>query len=196
MKGNKKGFTLIELLVVVLIIGILVAIALPKYQMAADKAEFARQQAVVRSLRTAYDDYLLVNNQSTPNFNNLSLSLPEGFSISDNRADYTYTCMSNNNMHCCITKRTSAVEASIYCMKKDYTFGYLEEILTKEGEYSTRRECFANCSLTSCGNGANKYRPYKLCQAVTSNSPDKGTTLFTPDKTRGLGLYSYFHFPM
>lgn len=38
---NKKGFTLLELLVVVLVIGILAGIALPQYQKAKIKADFA-----------------------------------------------------------------------------------------------------------------------------------------------------------
>lgn len=191
-----KGFTLLELLVVVLIIGILASIALPKYQLAVDKAEFAKQQTVVHSLKAAYENYLLTNNTTTSNFNNLSISLGEGFSTSDVRASYTYTCKSNADMHCCITKQTEAVEASVYCMKKDYSFGYLEEILTKEGKYSTRKECFANCSISSCGVDGQKSRQYKLCKAVSSQTPDKGTTLFTPDNTRYLGLYSFFHFPI
>lgn len=54
---NKKGFTLIELLIVVVIIGILAAIAIPKFAATKDKAKLASVKTDVRNLMTAQEAY-------------------------------------------------------------------------------------------------------------------------------------------
>jgi len=54
---NRKGFTLIELLIVVVIIGILAAIAIPKFANTKEKAYFATMKGDLRNLVTAQEGY-------------------------------------------------------------------------------------------------------------------------------------------
>ena len=54
---NRKGFTLIELLIVVVIIGILAAIAIPKFAATKDKAKLASIQTDLRNIITAQEAY-------------------------------------------------------------------------------------------------------------------------------------------
>jgi type IV pilus assembly protein PilA len=57
MSRNKKGFTLIELLIVVVIIGILAAIAIPKFANTKDKAYVAAMKSDLRNLATYEEQY-------------------------------------------------------------------------------------------------------------------------------------------
>ena len=57
--NNKKAFTLIELLVVVLIIGILAAVAVPKYQLAVAKSRLAAAIPTVKSMKQAAEAYYI-----------------------------------------------------------------------------------------------------------------------------------------
>lgn len=54
---DRKGFTLIELLIVVVIIGILAAIAIPKFANTKEKAYVAAMKSDLRNLVTAEESY-------------------------------------------------------------------------------------------------------------------------------------------
>ena len=58
---NRKGFTLIELLIVVVIIGILAAIAIPKFANTKEKAVLAGMKSDLRNLVTAQEAYFSDN---------------------------------------------------------------------------------------------------------------------------------------
>ena len=64
MKNSKKGFTLIELLIVVVIIGILAAIAIPKFANTKEKAYLATMKTDLRNLATAQEGYASDNGGS------------------------------------------------------------------------------------------------------------------------------------
>ena len=57
MKNNKKGFTLIELMIVVAIIGILAAIAIPKFADLINKAKEGSTKGALSSVRSAIQVY-------------------------------------------------------------------------------------------------------------------------------------------
>ena len=62
MKRSNKGFTLIELLIVVVIIGILAAIAIPKFAATKQKAYIAAVKTDLKNLATVEEGYAASNN--------------------------------------------------------------------------------------------------------------------------------------
>jgi type II secretion system protein G len=62
---NRKGFTLIELLIVVVIIGILAAIAIPRFGETRERAYTSSMQADLNQLRTSMEMFLQ-DNVATP----------------------------------------------------------------------------------------------------------------------------------
>ncbi len=56
-RTTRAGFTLIELLIVVVIIGILAAIAIPKFAATKDKAKLASVRSDLRNIMTAQEAY-------------------------------------------------------------------------------------------------------------------------------------------
>jgi type IV pilus assembly protein PilA len=59
--ASRRGFTLIELLIVVVIIGILAAIAIPKFQSTKGKANAAGLKTDLRNLASAQEAYFFEN---------------------------------------------------------------------------------------------------------------------------------------
>ena len=64
---SRKGFTLIELLIVVVIIGILAAIAIPKFANTKEKAYLASMKSDLRNLITAEEAYFADSVKYTSN---------------------------------------------------------------------------------------------------------------------------------
>jgi type IV pilus assembly protein PilA len=62
MMQKKKGFTLIELLIVVVIIGILAAIAIPRFSTTKEKGYIAQMKSDLKNLAAAEEAYASDNN--------------------------------------------------------------------------------------------------------------------------------------
>lgn len=66
----RKGLTLVELAAVLLLLGLLAAVAFPRYQDFQSQARKAQRQEVLRHLRSAYAIYL-VQYRTVPTWNGL-----------------------------------------------------------------------------------------------------------------------------
>ena len=77
----RKGFTLIELLIVVVIIGILAAIAIPKFATTKQKAYMATMKTDLRNLVTAQEAYFSDNQAFTNDTTALNFSASKNVSV-------------------------------------------------------------------------------------------------------------------
>jgi len=71
MLRNQKGFTLIEIIAVLVILGILAAVAIPKYLSMADEARTKAAQGAIAEVKgrlsSAQAKYMMANNGNAPN---------------------------------------------------------------------------------------------------------------------------------
>ena len=79
MMKNKKGFTLLELLVVVMIVGILAAVALPKYQKAIERARVTKALVWLKALAEAQEAHYITNGSYATTWDVFSIDLPKDF---------------------------------------------------------------------------------------------------------------------
>ena len=64
LKRNEQGFTLIELLIVIVIIGILAAVAIPRFQGVSDKAKVGAAKAELANVKQGLGMYQAENDTS------------------------------------------------------------------------------------------------------------------------------------
>ena len=78
---GRAAFTLIELLIVVVIIGILAAIAIPKFQNTKGKANAAALKTDLRNLASAQEAYFFENSTYSANVTLLNISSSPGVNL-------------------------------------------------------------------------------------------------------------------
>lgn len=85
--GDRRGFTLIELLIVVVIIGILAAVAIPKFSNTKEKAYLAAMKSDLRNLVTSQEGYLADNLTYASATSNLTFQSSAGVTVTIGFAD-------------------------------------------------------------------------------------------------------------
>jgi len=89
MNVRRAGFTLIELLIVVVIIGILAAIAIPKFSSTREKAFMASMKSDLRNLATLQDIYHNANYTHSSSAIDLAFVNSDGVTVTISEATGT-----------------------------------------------------------------------------------------------------------
>lgn len=81
MRTLRTGFTLIELLIVVVVIGIIAAIAIPKFQNTKGKAYATAIKSDIKNLTTKQEDYFYFNERYATTLAQLNFASTNGVTL-------------------------------------------------------------------------------------------------------------------
>jgi prepilin-type N-terminal cleavage/methylation domain-containing protein len=97
MTRSRRGFTLIELLVVVVIIGILAAITVQKFQSTKGKAYFAGMRSDLHNLTSAQEAYFYDHAKYAPSLDSLQFQPSHGDAVTVVEATVSGWSATSNN---------------------------------------------------------------------------------------------------
>jgi type II secretion system protein G len=98
-RRRERGFTLVEIMIVVLIIGILLAIAVPSFMNARERSRANACRANLRQMQAAKEQWAMANNQgptATPAWDDLVPNFIQQQPVCPSGGTYTIGNMSTN----------------------------------------------------------------------------------------------------
>jgi len=88
LQRNQKGFTLIELMIVIVIIGILAALAIPRFMSATDKAKRSEAVSILKQIYVLERSYWAENSVYSANFADIGFDDPTPSDANANNGKY------------------------------------------------------------------------------------------------------------